>query len=219
MKNNIAEKLLLLKKELGQATLVAVTKYSPLEDILLAYQAGHRDFGENRVPDLAVKAQAFFELGYTDVRWHFIGHLQSNKVKALLQVKNLWAIHSVSSCHLIEILNKEKQKNGNESLIKLFYQVNISHEEEKSGFESLADLTEAMAIPLHDHFQLIGFMGMAGIRSGDKVKAAHDAFKSLKQMRDQIDTQLALSMGMSDDYSIALEYETQFVRIGSLIFS
>ena len=93
-----------INAHIGKAELVAVTKYSPLEDLFLAYEIGHRNFGENRVKDLEVKAKAFHDKGFHDVRWHFIGNLQSNKLNQLLKIKNLYSIHSVDSLKLLEKL-------------------------------------------------------------------------------------------------------------------
>src|SRR4051812_24051577 len=104
----IAKNLSALKKEIKGAHLVAVTKYSPVEDVVTAYEAHQYDFGENRVQDLAQKAQVFSEKDLSKVKWHFIGHLQSNKVKDLLRIPRLYAIHSVDSIRLLEEIIKRE---------------------------------------------------------------------------------------------------------------
>ena len=197
-----------LREELGAAVLIVVTKSRRQEDIQRAVDTGQRDFGENRVGELAEKSLSFDQ----GIRWHFIGHLQSNKIKKLFCVRNLWAIHSVDSLKLLKkLLEKEETL---EAPVGLFFQVNVSGETQKSGFTDWEELRKA-----HDFFgrqrpqklYLIGLMGM-GPRGGSS------SFEKLRRWRDRLDKKLKLSMGMSGDYREALTVGTDFVRIGSLIF-
>jgi len=119
-KNEIAKNLSTIKKELKAAHLIAVTKYSPVEDVIAAYQSHHYDFGENRVQDLKEKAEFFAKENLKKVRWHFIGHLQSNKVRELYKIPNLYAIHSVDSLRLLEELIKHENDFAGSEL-KIFF--------------------------------------------------------------------------------------------------
>lgn len=223
-KTDLASRLSKLNHELNGAVLVAVSKYSPVEDLALAYSLGQMDFGENRVADLALKAQSFQFNQRQNVRWHFIGVLQSNKVKDLMKVPNLHAIHSVSSLKILEeILKREKDFQGSE--LNLFFQMNTSLEEEKSGFETVAEICEAVELLLKKESSLkfAGLMTMGSIRSDDFSASARKSFKTLARARDEIGekfklTDLKLSMGMSQDYQIALEEGAGYIRVGSLIF-
>jgi hypothetical protein len=210
-----------LKRELQGSTLVAVSKYSPIEDVAFAYSVGQLDFGENRVSDLLEKAEYFKAHNYSNVRWHFIGQLQTNKVKDLLKIPNLWAIHSVSSKKIVEeLIKREHEFVGLE--LKLFFQLNTSNEDEKSGFESVIELIEAMklvtALP-KTKFKVFGLMTMGAIRTENFQESALKSFKELKIAREKIGTKdLKLSMGMSQDYKIALSEGADFIRVGSLLF-
>ncbi|MBG08502.1 MAG: YggS family pyridoxal phosphate-dependent enzyme, partial [Halobacteriovoraceae bacterium] len=133
-----------INAHIGKAELVAVTKYSPLEDLFLAYEIGHRNFGENRVKDLEVKAKAFHDKGFHDVRWHFIGNLQSNKLNQLLKIKNLYSIHSVDSLKLLEKLYEKAPQFLKDRDLLFFLQVKTSNEEEKSGFNSKDEVYKAL---------------------------------------------------------------------------
>jgi pyridoxal phosphate enzyme (YggS family) len=214
-----------LKTELSSATLVAVSKYSPVEDVAQAYAAEQFDFGENRVPDLKTKADYFVENKLDNVRWHFIGNLQTNKVKELMKIPNLWAIHSVDSLHLLqELLKREGEFQGSE--LKIFFQVKTSHEEEKSGFESMEELQVALELLLsrkNSKLKVYGLMTMGAVRTTDIRGAAVKSFQELKMIREKLLKQykiptLKLSMGMSGDYKEALQEGADFIRVGSLIF-
>jgi pyridoxal phosphate enzyme (YggS family) len=225
LQKKLQEKLRQLKSELGAATLVAVSKYSPVEDVAQVYSLGHFDFGENRVPDLKTKAEFFSANNLPEVHWHFIGNLQTNKVKDLLKIPNLWAIHSVDSLHLLQELLKREPEFAGESL-KIFFQVKTSHEEEKSGFESMEELQEAMELLLsrkNSKYELYGLMTMGAVRTVDIRGAAIKSFQELKLTRDKLVKKyklkgLKLSMGMSGDYKEALSEGADFIRVGSLIF-
>lgn len=221
----LKEKLRLLKAELDKATLVAVSKYSPVEDVTQVYKLGQLDFGENRVPDLKAKSDYFIEQNLSDVRWHFIGNLQTNKVKELVKIPNLWAIHSVDSLHLLQELLKRESEFAGEKL-HLFFQIKTSHELEKSGFESMEELDEAIELLMsrkNSKYVFYGLMTMGAVRTTDIRGAAIKSFQELKLIRNNLLKkyklkELKLSMGMSGDYKEALSEGADFIRVGSLIF-
>jgi pyridoxal phosphate enzyme (YggS family) len=183
-------------------TIVAVSKYTEEEAIVNAYKLGQRDFGENKVQDLKVKAQNL-EKNCPEIRWHFIGHLQSNKVKDLFKVSKLTHIHSIDS---LKILNECQRYATTQSF---FLQINISHENQKSGF---TDIKEAMTAKdlLKDKY--LGLMGMGPSIETNPTKA----FLNLLDWQKNLSG--LLSMGMSDDYKIALRYGCNFLRLGSALF-
>lgn len=224
-KTELEERLNHVKNDLNGAVLVAVSKYSPVEDVALAYSLGQMDFGENRVADLAAKASNFQFNQRQNVRWHFIGTLQTNKVKELMKIPNLWAIHSVSSKKLLEeILRREGEFQGPE--LNLFFQLNTSKEEEKSGFDTVEEIAEAIEFLLtkkKSNLICRGLMTMGSIREENFEEAARKSFHELREARDYLAEKfnlkdLKLSMGMSQDYKIALEEGADYVRVGSLIF-
>lgn len=229
-KSEIAKNLSVIKKEINSATvvptLVAVTKYSPIEDVVSAYQSNHYDFGENRVADLKEKADYFNLHEYKKVRWHFIGHLQTNKVKDLFKITNLYSIHSVDSLKLLEeLIKREDELTSSE--VKLFFQVNTSHEEEKTGFDSFEELNLAISLLLnkpHTKLKLHGLMTMGTIRTDHFETEATRCFNDLKNVASNIEkthglkTKLKLSMGMSQDYKLAIAANSDYIRVGSAIF-
>lgn len=209
--------------EIAPKTLVAVTKYTPLSDLLILYRAGHRDFGESRVQDLQEKSFELEAQGITDVRWHFIGHLQRNKVRTLMKVPGLFLVHSVDSKRLYQEFLKESHEL--KSPLSFLIQVNTSLESEKGGVlpSELESLLEFVRANASVNLNLLGLMAMGSIRTDDFIKSAHHSFSKLnelsKKMADKFAQKPLLSMGMSDDYKIALLYQTDFVRIGGAIFS
>ncbi len=227
-KTEIAKNLVAIKKQIKNANLVAVTKYSPIEDLVAAYAANQFDFGENRVADLKEKADYFFANNLKKVKWHFIGHLQTNKVRDLLKIPNLYAIHSIDSLKLLEeIIKREQDFVGTE--LKIFFQVNTSHEEEKSGFESAEELNLALDFLLSrsssSKLKFQGLMTMGTIRTDDFASEASRCFKDLAAIALGIERarnlkfKVELSMGMSQDYKIALECGSDYIRVGSAIFT
>jgi len=197
-----------------QVTLVAVSKTKPIEDIQLLYEAGQRDFGENYVQELCDK-QAKLP---TDIRWHFIGHLQSNKVKYIAPFVHL--IHGVDSESLLKEIDKQARKNNR--VIDCLLQMHIAQEETKYGLDA-TELTELFPqLPSYPNAHVVGLMGMASF-SEDK-KLVRSEFNTLAQTFQTLQTfqtaQTAqtLSMGMSGDYPIAIEAGSNMVRIGSLLF-
>lgn len=227
----------ILEKNDKRAALIAVSKTYPIEDILLAYQCGQRHFGENKVQDLLEKASAL-EKSTPGARWHFIGSLQSNKINMLLRTPNLVSIHSIDSIKLLnKLLAKEFDKNlsadspieGLESeetsaKIGLFLQYNTSKEAEKSGFEDFDSLREAaQMIRGNKRFYLQGLMTMGAIRTEDFELSAKNSFEELFRLKGLLESELGLSalelsMGMSQDYPIALEAGTDWIRVGTKIF-
>ena len=195
-------------------TCVAVSKTKPIEDIEKIYKLGHKDFGENKVQELIEKQQKLPK----DIRWHMIGHLQTNKVKKVVPIACL--IHSVDSLKLIEIINKESKKLNKVTCCLL--QVNISGEDSKYGLsaENLKSLVNNNLTNEYKNIQFKGLMGMASFSNDtDLIKRQ---FKKLKQLfedsKEKINDFRILSMGMSNDYKIALEEGSNMIRIGSKIF-
>ena len=195
-------------------TCVAVSKTKPIEDIEKIYKLGHKDFGENKVQELIEKQQKLPK----DIRWHMIGHLQTNKVKKVVPIACL--IHSVDSLKLIEIINKESKKLN--KVTSCLLQVNISGEDSKYGLsaENLKSLVNKNLTNEYKNIQFKGLMGMASFSNDtDLIKRQ---FKKLKQLfedsKEKINDFRILSMGMSNDYKIALEEGSNMIRIGSKIF-
>ena len=204
-----AEKYQSLLTELkGKATLVAVSKTKPIEDIQALYDLGQRDFGENYVQELIDKAAVLPKV----IRWHFIGHLQSNKVKFIAPF--VYLIHGVDSISLLKEINKEAAKN--KRVIDCLLQIHIALEETKFGLDS----TELTAIIKDsDQFKnvhIIGLMGMASF--SDDMSLVRAEFNTLQSLYKEHPTFSILSMGMSGDYAIAIEEGSNMVRIGSLLF-
>lgn len=194
------------------ATLVAVSKFKPVSDIQALYDEGQRDFGENYVQELLEKQP----LLPPDTRWHFIGHLQSNKVKYIAPFVHM--IQGVDSSSLLKEINKRASKAGR--VIDCLLQVHIAREETKFGFDAdeLKDLLrEHESLP---HVRLRGLMGMAS-NTSDTI-LIREEFAGLKRLfdhyRPRIQAWDTLSMGMSIDYTIAVEEGSTMVRIGSLLF-
>ena len=209
--NTEAYKNIIKELEQKKVTLVAVSKTKPIEDIQALYDLGQRDFGENYVQELTEKAEALPK----DIRWHFIGHLQSNKVKYIAPFVHL--IHGVDSSKLLQEINKQAEKNNR--TIDCLLQVYIAKEETKFGLDEteLADLLTNQ----FTNARIRGLMGMASftenmdtVRSEFKyLKSLFDKHVILSEAKDRV-----LSMGMSSDYQIAIEEGSTMVRIGSLLF-
>jgi pyridoxal phosphate enzyme (YggS family) len=198
-----------------EITLVAVSKKQPLAQIYAAQERDITLFGENRVQELLAKYQ---ESG-NRIRWHFIGHLQTNKVKQVLPVAEL--IHSVDSLHLAEAIAEQAEKQGQTAEILL--QVNTSGEERKYGFTPDALLEACHTISNLSGLEVKGLMTMAPYTSD--VSVLTGCFSLLRQLSEQIEGyalqhfhMVYLSMGMSNDYQIALKEGSNMLRIGSAIF-
>ena len=196
-----------------------MTKTRPVEAIGSALEASQLDFGENRVEELVEKSS---QIQQSDIRWHFIGNLQSKKIKKLLEVKNLYAIHSIDRLSLLEKLQSGLEAGGKK--LNIFLQVNTSDEQEKSGFQSYEELKMAVEFCLKhtQQINLQGLMTMSKLRTDDFEADAKICFSRLKQLKQKVEQSwslsLELSMGMSADYPIALEMGTHWVRVGRKLF-
>lgn len=210
-----------LKKYCDQHSvqLVAVSKTKPNEDILSLYENGHRVFGENYVQELVKKQEELPK----DIQWHFIGHLQSNKVKYIAPFVSL--IHGVDSIKLLQAIDKEAKKCNR--IIPCLLQVHVAKEETKFGFDINELRSAAGEIFLEkkfEHVSIAGLMGMASFTENESV--IHSEFQQLKlifdELRNAYKEQTAhfniLSMGMSSDYKTAIECGSTMVRIGSTLF-
>ena len=200
-------------------TLVAVSKTKPVSDLMEAYEAGQRIFGENKIQEMSEK----WEVMPKDIQWHMIGHVQTNKVKYMAPFVSL--IHGVDSLKLVQEINKQAQKNNR--IIDCLLQVYIAEEESKFGldekelneiFEFVKDAKNEM-----NHIRIVGLMGMATFTNNQnqikkefsRLKTIFDSYSNLNTKNCQLNT---LSMGMSGDYAIAIECGSTMVRIGSSIF-
>ena len=203
-------------------TLVAVSKTKPVDDILDMYRLGQRDFGENYVQEMVDKAAQLPK----DIRWHFIGHLQTNKVKYIAPFVSL--IHGVDSLKLLTEINKHAEKN--KRIVECLMQVHIAQEETKFGLDEaeLSLLVQQLANLQLNNIHVCGLMGMASFT--DNTDTVTKEFKDLKRIFDKFSSSSdaisvlknfglrILSMGMSSDYKIAIEEGSNMVRIGSLLF-
>lgn len=200
----------------GKVTLIAVSKTKPIEDIQALYNFGQLDFGENYVQELVDK----FESLPKDIRWHFIGHLQSNKVKYLAPFVHL--IHGVDSLSLLKEINKQGLKNNR--IIDCLLQIHIAKEETKFGLDSNElDAVLAGELSALKNIHITGLMGMASFSTNiDLIKAEFNYLKSLFVKYTPLQTvncqMQTLSMGMSSDYKIAIEEGSNMIRVGSLLF-
>jgi hypothetical protein len=197
-------------------TLVAVSKTKSVEEIKELYDLGQKDFGENYVQEVTEK-QAQLP---NDIRWHFIGHLQSNKVKQITSFIHL--IQSVDSLKLLQEINKQGKKN--DRVIDCLLQVHIAQEETKFGLDEneLNDLLNN-SISQYQNIQIVGLMGMASLTDDmEKVRSEFKYLRSIFNKHAKLQTShfklQTLSMGMSSDYFVAIEEGSNMVRIGSLIF-
>ncbi|MCK4919492.1 MAG: YggS family pyridoxal phosphate-dependent enzyme [Bacteroidales bacterium] len=213
------EKYLEFRKQLtSEIKLVAVSKTKPEEEILKLYDEGQRIFGENKVQELVRKAENLPD----DIEWHMIGHLQSNKVKYIAPFVNL--IHAVDSLKLLRTINKEAVRNNRK--INCLIQVHIAQEETKFGLseEELPFFLDELKKEEFGSVIISGLMGMATFT--DNFIQVKEEFRNLKLIFEEIKEKhfknnthfKELSMGMSDDYLVALDEGSTIIRIGSLIF-
>lgn len=212
---SVSNAIIKIKSELpSHVTLVAVSKTKPNELINQAYLAGQIDFGENYVQELVDKHQELPK----DIRWHFIGHLQTNKVKLIAPFVNL--IHGVDSLKLLEEINKQAQKNNR--IINCLLQIYIAQEDSKFGlsFDECKDLLQSNSYLNLKNICVVGLMAMAS--NTDDNEQLKKEFLSLKKFHESMVTiQLPLnilSFGMSSDYQLAIECGSNMIRIGSSIF-
>ena len=217
--NTEAFNILKAKSDAAGVLLVAVSKTKSEEDILALYNLGQRDFGENYVQELIKKHESLPK----DIRWHFIGHLQSNKVKLIAPF--VYLIHGVDSVKLLEVVNKEGEKIKRK--IKCLLQVHIAKEETKFGFdliEARQAITHVFVETSFSNIELCGLMGMASFTANqEEVRQEFSSLKSLhEEIRSRVDVDKnsfsILSMGMSGDYELAISEGSNLIRVGSLLF-
>ena len=219
LKMSIAQNLLDIKSSLPEhVTLVAVSKTKPVSDLMEAYEAGQRIFGENKIQEMTEK----WQLMPKDIEWHMIGHVQSNKVKYMVPYVKL--IHGVDSLKLLKEINRQAvrwRKN-----IHCLLQIHIAEEETKFGLneQELEELLHSEEFKAMTNIKIVGLMGMATFTNNqEQIKRE---FNHLKKMFDALKNQpttqnlqpTTLSMGMSGDYQIAIDCGSTMVRIGSSIF-
>ena len=205
-----------LKEQIDtMVTIVAVSKTKPIDDLQEAYDIGVRDFGENYVQELLDKHEALPK----DIRWHFIGHLQSNKVKYIAPFVHL--IHGVDSEKLLIEINKQGEKLNRK--ISCLLQIYIAKEETKFGLNEVELENIIQILPQLPNVQIVGMMGMASFSSDSQI--VNNEFDTLKQLFDKYSLLSAdnfkletLSMGMSGDYRMAISCGSNMIRIGSMLF-
>lgn len=217
MLSHIAQRLSAIRATIpAEVTLVCVSKFHPTEAIMEAYACGERDFGESRVQELLPKYNALPK----DIRWHFIGHLQTNKVKQIVPFVHM--IHSVDSLRLLETINREAEKLQRQ--VKVLLEVHIAKEATKSGFTPEEFLSLNTKLSTLNHIDVCGVMGMA--TNTDDEDEWRRCFREIKHLGEQLlnhsdllnNSAPQISMGMSDDYLVAIEEGSTMVRIGSTIF-
>lgn len=215
---NIGDNILRVRATIPQGVeLVAVSKFHPNEALMAAYEVGQRVFGESRATELVAKAKSLPD----DIQWHFIGHLQTNKVRMIMPYVSL--IHSVDSERLLLLIDAEAKRINR--TIDVLLQVHVAEEETKFGFspDELLQLMESGVIDTLENVRVVGVMGMA-TNTDDDTRINAD-FESIAQTYHQArvllknnDSFTQISMGMSDDYLMAIEKGSTMVRIGSTIF-
>lgn len=226
---SIAQNLLNIKSSLPEnVTLVAVSKTKPISDLMEAYDAGQRIFGENKIQEMAEKWEAMPK----DIEWHMIGHVQTNKVKFMTPFVSL--IHGVDSLKLLHEINRQAQKNNR--IIDCLLQIHIAEEESKFGLdeEELNEILTSKTFEELKNIRIVGLMGMATFTDNqnqiqkefrhlksifDSLQSRTDAiYRVSNPEKDAINPVSTLSMGMSGDYQLAIECGSTMVRIGSSIF-
>jgi pyridoxal phosphate enzyme (YggS family) len=214
----IKENLIKFRKNLSKnIDLVAVSKTKPVSDIIEAYDAGHRIFGENKVQEMVNKNDVLPK----DIQWHMIGHLQRNKIKYMASFVHL--IHGVDSLKTLKEIDKQAKKHNR--IISCLLQAKIAQEETKFGlnFEEIEAVLNSEELRTLHNVKISGLMGMASFTS-DQEQIAQE-FASLKELFDKLKVKITantkleiLSMGMSSDYKIAIENGSNMIRVGSAIF-
>lgn len=215
---SIKDNLVKIKSSLPEnVTLVAVSKTKPIADLMEAYDAGQRIFGENKIQEMTEKSEQMPK----DIQWHMIGHIQTNKVKFMAPYVSL--IHGVDSLKLLEEINKQALKNNR--IIDCLLQIHIAEEETKFGLneEELNELSASESFKNLKNIRIVGLMGMATFTENqiqikkefEHLKSIFDTLKNLNTENCQMNT---LSMGMSGDYQLAISCGSTMIRIGSSIF-
>lgn len=219
MMENIKENLERVTSKLPEnVKLVAVSKFHPIEALQEAYDAGQRLFGENRAQELVAKAPHL----PNDIRWHFLGHLQKNKVRSIMPYVSV--IESVDSVNLLKLIEKEAARI--DRTVDVLLQLHVAQEETKSGFsiEEVLEAGEAGELTCYPHIHVCGVMAMASL-TDDMEQVAREfdlvrrTYLTLKDGPfDENEYFNHLSMGMSDDWQVAVKYGATLVRIGTAIF-
>lgn len=201
----------------NHVTLVAVSKTKPVTDLMEAYNAGQRVFGENKIQEMAEK----FESMPKDIKWHMIGHVQRNKVKDMAEFVHL--IHGVDSFKLLKEINKQAKKH--DRVIDCLLQIKIASEDSKFGmtFQDASEITQSEKVQELKNIRITGVMGMATFTDDNnqienefnRLKFAFNALKALEPENNDLKT---ISMGMSGDYKLAINCGSTMVRVGSSIF-
>ena len=217
--NHIGERITALHATLPQGvTLIAVSKYHPVEAVQAAYDAGQRDFGESKAQDLKAK----YEQLPKDINWHFIGHLQSNKVKYIAPFVHL--VHSIDSYKLLNEVNRQGEKAGRR--IPCLLQIHIAQEDTKFGFTP-QECKEMLAMGEWRNLENIELRGVMCMASNtDDTKQIEEEFTTVQRLFNEIKERFfadnerfnIISAGMSDDYPIAIEHGSTHIRVGSSIF-
>lgn len=215
VRTHIAEAAQRVGRTAGEITLVAVSKTKPVAMVEIAFHLGVTDFGENRVQEALPKIAAFRPQG---IRWHMIGHLQSNKAGKV--ASSFDYVQSVDSLHLAQLLNRHAAQQS--MRLPVLLQVNVSGEESKEGMTPSETLTLARQIIAFPHLDVQGLMTIAPLV--EDIEEVRPVFRSLRELRDRLRNEVPdcswhhLSMGMTDDYSVAIEEGATIVRIGRAIF-
>ncbi|NJW51448.1 YggS family pyridoxal phosphate-dependent enzyme [Salinimicrobium oceani] len=212
---NVADNLKKIKSEIPEeVSLVAISKTKPENDILEAYNTGHRIFGENKIQEMTTK----WENLPKDIEWHMVGHVQRNKVKYMAEYVTL--IHAVDSLKLLREIDKQAEKFGRN--IDCLLQIKIAEEDSKFGINvaEAKGILESEAYSKMAHVKVVGLMGMATLTDNtDKIKEEFSFLKStFEEFRSRYNSFTTLSMGMSGDYKIAIECGSSMIRVGSSIF-
>lgn len=215
---NVGDNILKVRETIPYGVeLVAVSKFHPNEAIMDAYGVGQRVFGESRATELKAKATSLPD----DIKWHFIGHLQTNKVRMIMPYVSL--IHSVDSERLLRLIDAEAARIN--KLVDVLLQVHVAQEETKFGFtpDELLQFVESGVINELTNVRVVGVMGMATNtddinRITEDFKAINQTFQNARALLKENEDFAQISMGMSDDYQLAIENGSTMVRIGSTIF-
>ena len=215
---SVKDKLNHIKSNIPEnVTLVAVSKTKPVSEIMEAYDAGHKIFGENKVQEMTEK----WEQMPKDIKWHMIGHVQRNKVKYMAEFVDL--IHGVDSLKLLKEIEKQAKKY--DRIIHCLFQVKIAEEDSKFGMSinKVKEILKSDEFNGFNHIKIVGFMGMATFT--DDNEQVKSEFNFLKKQFDDFQSRVSdnfkpeiLSMGMSGDYDVAIECGSNMIRIGSSIF-
>ncbi|MCG2712215.1 MAG: YggS family pyridoxal phosphate-dependent enzyme [Candidatus Omnitrophica bacterium] len=225
LKSNITRAAQKNKRRIEDIHLICVTKYAPIKDVVEAVRCGCYEIGENRFQEMRKKYGALGNIlpavEFQKIKWHFIGHLQTNKIKSVLRYASM--IQSVDSLNLIDLINKQAKKINRKA--ELLLQVNISKEDSKFGFDAARARDFLRRAGEYPFLNILGLMGIA--RFSDNEDLPRREFRALKRLFDAQNEILKenghaqmsiLSMGMSNDYKIAIEEGSNMIRLGSAIF-